>query len=293
MRLSSILTKKPTFRVVFSEKAFSNVCSEVREKQDTETGGILLGDVVDDVFYVVENIDPGPNSVFQVAYFEYDSGYTTHLANKVSRLYEKPLRIVGLWHRNPGSFSVFSSTDDGTNAKFAALNDNGAISALVNIDPEFRMTMYHVAYPSRYTVIPYTVEPDLSGRFPLKRSSDIIEDINTNESRMRRRFSLDFIERAIASSEDLSGSVFNTGGDDLESLVDLVSDDIQSLADEGLRPVLAFRDNMLSIELDGRSDAPVIVAFDTSGRPVIGYGGRMSHYSSGMLGRALGEQCRR
>ena len=52
---------------------------------------------------------------------------------------------------------MFSGTDDGTNTKYAKLNDAGAISALVNLDPDFRITMYHVARPCRYTKIRYQV----------------------------------------------------------------------------------------------------------------------------------------
>jgi len=37
------------------------------------------------------------------------------------------------------------------------MRKEGAISALVNIDPEFRLTMYHVDQPCRYSVIEYDV----------------------------------------------------------------------------------------------------------------------------------------
>ena len=37
------------------------------------------------------------------------------------------------------------------------MRKEGAISALVNIDPEFRLTMYHVSQPCKYTTIEYNV----------------------------------------------------------------------------------------------------------------------------------------
>lgn len=37
------------------------------------------------------------------------------------------------------------------------MRKEGAISALVNIDPEFRLTMYHVNQPCKYSVIEYDV----------------------------------------------------------------------------------------------------------------------------------------
>lgn len=144
-------------KVVFSNRAFASILAETTEKIKTETGGLFLGTVEDDMWYVIEAIDPGPKSIFEVAYFEYDQKYTQHLINKIANLYNHRLTLIGLWHRHPGSFDQFSSTDDGTNAKYAALNQQGAISALVNIDPTFRLTVYQVDRPCRYSRIEYDV----------------------------------------------------------------------------------------------------------------------------------------
>ncbi len=147
--------------VVFSNRAYTAILSETVEKIKTETGGLFLGIVKEDVYYIIEAIDPGPKSIFEVAYFEYDQKYTQHLINKIANLYEAKLELVGLWHRHPGSFDVFSSTDNGTNAKYASMRKCGAVSALVNIDPNFRLTMYHVARPCRYSKIKYSVGDEL------------------------------------------------------------------------------------------------------------------------------------
>ena len=61
--------------VVFSQRAIAAVMAETAEKIQTETGGLFLGKVIGDTWYVVESIDPGPNSIFEVAYFEYDPPY--------------------------------------------------------------------------------------------------------------------------------------------------------------------------------------------------------------------------
>lgn len=148
-------------KVIFSERAYVSVLAETAEKIQTETGGIFLGYRCGEIWYVMESIDPGPKSTFEVAYFEYDYKYVNHLAKKIARLYKKPLELLGLWHRHPGSFDQFSGTDDGTNKKFASLNKNGAISALVNIDPNFRMTIFHVDYPFSYTRVTYVVDDSL------------------------------------------------------------------------------------------------------------------------------------
>ena len=119
-----------------------------------------MGKIENDVWYIIEAIDPGPKSIFEVAYFEYDTKYTEHLINKIANIYNTELELIGLWHRHPGSFDIFSSTDDGTNAKYALMRRQGAISGLVNIDPDFRFTMYHVSQPCKYSKIKYEVGND-------------------------------------------------------------------------------------------------------------------------------------
>ncbi len=164
MRLSThyyLLNGVKYMKVVFSTRAFAALMAETTEKIETETGGLFLGTVENDTWYVIESIDPGPKSIFEVAYFEYDQKYTQHLINKIANLYNEKLSLIGLWHRHPGSFDIFSSTDNGTNAKYAKMRECGAISALVNIDPTFRLTMYHVAQPCKYSKISYVVGDEL------------------------------------------------------------------------------------------------------------------------------------
>lgn len=140
-------------RAVFSERAYTAVLAETLSKIKTETGGVFLGQCIGDVWYIVESIDPGPNSVFEVDYFEYDQPYVQHLINKKALLYSSYLEPIGLWHRHPGAFDRFSRTDGGTNAQYAAMRAQGAISMLVNLEPEFRFTIYHVAQPCTYTIV--------------------------------------------------------------------------------------------------------------------------------------------
>lgn len=148
-------------RAVFSNRAYASVLAETTEKIKTETGGLFLGTIQNDTWYIIESIDPGPKSIFEVAYFEYDQKYTKHLINKIANLYDTKFDLIGLWHRHPGSFDQFSSTDDGTNTKYASMREEGAISALVNIDPTFRITMYQVERPCNYQKIAYDVGDNL------------------------------------------------------------------------------------------------------------------------------------
>lgn len=135
--------------VVFSNKAYNAIIRESFDKDPVETGGILLGHILDNgVWIVMDVLPPGINSIFQYAYFEYDEAFVNYLAQSVANQYKRPLDLLGLWHRHPGNMDVFSSTDDGTNATFARQNPAGVISGLVNIDPQFRLTMYHMDRPT-------------------------------------------------------------------------------------------------------------------------------------------------
>ena len=183
-------------QVVFSNRAYLAVITETSEKIKTETGGVFLGCYENGNWYVIEAIDPGPKSVFREVYFEYDKKYTEHLINKIARMYQAKLTLIGLWHRHPGSFDVFSQTDDGTNSDYAKLSPDGAISVLVNIDPKFRMTPYHVACPLRYTKIPYNVGDSLIPEhlLQLKKAEQSLRYINgfADKSNARERPKEDF-----------------------------------------------------------------------------------------------------
>lgn len=137
--------------VVFTQRAFNAIVTETVNKHPIETGGIFLGYVMDNgTWIVVENIAPGFKSTHHSAYFEYDADFVTYLANVVANQYKGNLQILGLWHRHPGSMDIFSSTDDETNYNYAKDSEYGSISALVNCDPMWRMTMYHVSQEGKY-----------------------------------------------------------------------------------------------------------------------------------------------
>ncbi len=137
--------------VVFTQRAFNAIVTETISKHPIETGGIFLGYVMDNgTWIVVENVAPGLKSTHRSAYFEYDTEFVTYLANVLAYQYKGNLRILGLWHRHPGSFDEFSSTDDQTNHNYAMDYPQGAISALVNCDPKWRMKMFHVAQNGEY-----------------------------------------------------------------------------------------------------------------------------------------------
>lgn len=197
-------------RVVFSERAFVSILVETQENIQTETGGVFLGFREDNEWYVIESIDPGPNSIFKANYFEYDQDYVNHLINKISRLYDTQLDLIGLWHRHPGSFDSFSRTDDETNTKYAELNNKGAISALVNIDPKFRLTVYSVTLPLEYKEIEYIVGNSyIPMKLLQKKNIDILQKQLVNQK--KRKFSKIFFRNKYFKEETSTDKKAITG----------------------------------------------------------------------------------
>ncbi|MCF8228710.1 MAG: Mov34/MPN/PAD-1 family protein [Bacteroidales bacterium] len=148
-------------KVLITTDAFNTIITESMHKHPVETGGILLGQIENGTWYVIESIEPGPESVFKQHYFEYDHAFVNYLANARARRYRKKLKLLGLWHRHPGSFDKFSATDDETNLEFARKSKHGAISGLVNIDPELRFTLYHVNDKLVYTKTAFEVSDEV------------------------------------------------------------------------------------------------------------------------------------
>lgn len=172
-------------KVVLSNRAFIQIFNESQSKIETETGGLLLGHYEHGVWYVIEASDPGINAVFRVAYHEGDDVYQNHVCDVISRTYKYPLVFLGMWHRHPGSLDSFSGTDDGTNYKYAASVGNGCISAIINYDPNFRITFYFAEQDNngsvKYTKVDVEVGDD---RIPNKNMmmladmSDVISRMN-------------------------------------------------------------------------------------------------------------------
>ena len=131
-------------KVVLSDRAYVAMLSEAHQRITTETGGILLGHYDKGIWYVVEIIDPGMKASYSQVEFQYDGEYVTHLLKKVARLYKNELHWLGVWHRHPGSMDRFSSTDDDSHKDIVKGVGHGAVSILVNFDPEFRISTFYV-----------------------------------------------------------------------------------------------------------------------------------------------------
>lgn len=143
--------------VVISERAKLTILNEVLSHGDKETGGILLGNFINRVWYINEVIDGGldENTIHRTGFFRYDNEYINHRLSKVNNIYADPLTIVGVWHRHPGSMDTFSSQD--LESMAGLVNDArvGMLSMLVNVDPDFRMTFYYCNKKGEVAVVPH------------------------------------------------------------------------------------------------------------------------------------------
>lgn len=139
-----------------NDRAYASVITEVMTNGQNETGGVFLGYIVNRAWYIVESVDPGIDTVNQVAFFEWDTEYVNHQAERLSKIYHKPLTVVGFWHRHPGSMDYFSGQDETTIRTNLRELRAGLLSMLVNIDPKLRMTYYY-CYGNEIMKIRYDV----------------------------------------------------------------------------------------------------------------------------------------
>lgn len=294
-------------RVVFSNRAYASVLAETTEKIKTETGGLFLGTVKNDTWYIIEAIDPGPKSIFEVAYFEYDQKYTQHLINKIANLYDEKLSLIGLWHRHPGSFDQFSSTDNGTNTKYAAMRKEGAISALVNIDPNFRITMYQVNQPCRYQKIAYEIGDHLIPDELLKYKSpekfcSIMENLMypTNRTEISNQYHksvslssfMKFITPQLETEvcTDVESNNLMSDEETQELLIEEIVDDLTFMADTvGVETAISLSDNYLTVyqEAIDKTTRLYFMYSIVKQAVILSYGDKCYLYHKGLFKEAL------
>ncbi len=171
-------------KVVLSNRAYIQIFNESQSRIQTETGGLLLGHFDEGVWYVVEASDPGINAKFYNAYHEGDDVYENHVCGVISRTYKHPLVFLGMWHRHPGSLDSFSGTDDRTNYKYAGSAGNGCISAIINYDPDFRITFYYVEQAPNHQV--YYTKVDIEVGDDKITNKEMLKIASVNDVMQRR-----------------------------------------------------------------------------------------------------------
>lgn len=128
--------------VVLSDRAVSVIVSHTLAYDPEETGGILLGWQKEGVCYVVEATDAGPNAFHSPHHMEMNEEYQNHVYPMLHGAYRHGVDLLGLWHRHPDSYDRFSPTDLATNAAYARSIGGTAVSMLVNLDPDLRLSCF-------------------------------------------------------------------------------------------------------------------------------------------------------
>lgn len=290
-------------KVVFSDRAYTAILVETLSRIKTETGGLFLGYYDNNVWYVIESVDPGPNSIFKVDYFEYDQPYVRHLINKKILLYENKIDLIGLWHRHPGTFDRFSSTDGITNTAYAKRTEYGAISMLVNLEPEFRFTIYHVAPPCIYSkIVDFEVGDELIPDHFLKyRNTDILlQRLNGNyrnvndQNELQRHMSLRIVLNKIKPllrkrylikyKRDLASILKKN--DLSNSLIEVTFTDIFFLSDECgvVMEIVPSADKIKLLEQGPNASTEVYFSYDKKEeRFLLHYEGETFIYEDGLI----------
>jgi proteasome lid subunit RPN8/RPN11 len=284
--------------VVLSDRAYIAILTETFGKLETETGGVFLGHYKNGIWYVIESIDPGPKSVFSPVQFEYDQKYINHIINKINTLYKDPLQLIGLWHRHPGSMDTFSSTDDKTNAMYAKINTYGAISALVNIDPKLRITVYSVSLqPRMYGHLEYTfgnkhIPDELLAYVP---ANELEYKINSASGRKGQKTGKKGLFKEIvhkAFNEHYSKNsiprqhIAPLSDDDIEKVIEVLEDDTDYFAKAGIHCTMSItKDKMLRLSETDQNGTIREYAdfFMDNGRVYVYYDRRFCLYKQGLF----------
>lgn len=286
-------------KIVFSYRAFLSLVCETAEHLNTETGGLFLGYRYENHWYILETIDPGPAAILRPAYFEYEKPYVDHLLNKQARLYTPLPSVLGLWHRHPGSFDRFSDTDNHTNLEFVKECGPTIISALVNIDPSFRLTVYQTDSSLRYQVVGYEVEKPLSGDYLTDYNNILASMINGYDythsvDRIRAERILDILSK-IRPSEDNNApnevSQLLPVGVWLEEYLKIAEEDVTYLSTNGITVSLSLVNEMrLNADLrgPGSEDIRLSIGFESKENEILITIGQYSgKYTPGTLKNAV------
>lgn len=132
-------------QVVFSDRASASMTVDIQYSilEKKEIGGVLLGHIENNIFYVIENVCPGFNIISSPVTFQYDKEFVDYLANHYSQMYKPKLHVIGLWHTHIDGEGIFSPSDRELNDCFVEAFGNCIVSSLIVInDPNVRIVNY-------------------------------------------------------------------------------------------------------------------------------------------------------
>lgn len=179
--------------VVVTQEALEKIRTLATESGTVETGGILVGSIVDldgrrQALVIVHATQPGPGAICQPRRFERDKDYCTSLVRQYHANTRGGLNYVGEWHSHP-STDTRPSPIDNASLYEVVINPNYTISNPISIiqssliEKEPRATVY-TSRGERHDE-PLIISPfqDLRRIFPtLIEDLDPIPDYNRHTS---------------------------------------------------------------------------------------------------------------
>ncbi len=142
-------------KVLLCYRAIAAMISELESHPNAETGGVFIGKETNGDFWILDSVFPGPNSKHGNNSFEYDSDFLNYTINKLLKMYEDEIMVVGIWHQHLSGSSSFSVYDDIMNYKFVDKTEKGIVSAIVNRKAGLDITFYYVDKKHEYQRIEY------------------------------------------------------------------------------------------------------------------------------------------
>ena len=102
-----------------TKSAYQVIKEESLENMESESGGLMIGTMENDPF-VIKATKPSPLAIRTSASYTNDGKYDTEILKKTIAEYNSRIKLVGYWHKHPGSMCNPSMTDLKTACKFAA-----------------------------------------------------------------------------------------------------------------------------------------------------------------------------
>lgn len=99
-------------KVRISDRSLAAMVSGVERFPDTENGGLLLGNIRNSEFDIIEAIEAGESAIHEKGKIFCDVKSMEYMANIVKGLYEKELEVVGIWHKHNHDYNPPFSTED-------------------------------------------------------------------------------------------------------------------------------------------------------------------------------------
>jgi len=151
--MERVILKTNSKYVLFDENVIHKIITELKDNPNNETGGVLLGYRNNNVWTVVEMVEPGPNAIRKIDSFEFDTEYVNQMCNQFIDDSNSNIELLGIWHKHNGKNSRFSKEDEELNKKIVILNGLDIISGIVVSYPKYSLQLYYVDLNENTTVV--------------------------------------------------------------------------------------------------------------------------------------------